>query len=68
MSDYTRHAMFKSCSMIAMRCSVAVCSPDLLPIENVWTMFAQRLVRDTPLAATPDQLRQHVEATWTAVP
>ncbi|PRD35296.1 UNVERIFIED_CONTAM: hypothetical protein NCL1_11945 [Trichonephila clavipes] len=31
-------------------------------------MFAQRLLRNTPPAATPDQLWQYVEATWTAVP
>lgn len=44
------------------------CSPDLSPIENVWSMLAQRLARDTPPAATPDQLWQYVEAAWTAVP
>ncbi|GFV59251.1 transposable element Tcb1 transposase [Trichonephila clavipes] len=42
--------------------------PDLLPIENGWSMLAQRLARNTPLAATPDQLWQYVEASWTAVP
>ncbi|GFX86844.1 uncharacterized protein TNCV_3751171 [Trichonephila clavipes] len=44
------------------------CSPDLSLIENVWSMLAQRLARDTPSTATPDQLWQHVEAIWTAVP
>ncbi|GFU26760.1 hypothetical protein TNCV_1838181 [Trichonephila clavipes] len=29
---------------------------DLSPIENVWSILAQRLDRDTPSAATPDQL------------
>ncbi|GFV45861.1 transposable element Tcb1 transposase [Trichonephila clavipes] len=31
-------------------------SPDLLSIENMWSMFAQRLTQITPPAATPDQL------------
>ncbi|GFX17287.1 uncharacterized protein TNCV_1596091 [Trichonephila clavipes] len=30
-------------------------------------MLAQLLARDTPYAATPDQLWQYVEAPWTAV-
>ncbi|GFU34311.1 transposable element Tcb1 transposase [Trichonephila clavipes] len=37
-------------------------SPDLWPIENMWSMFAQRLTQITAPAATPDQLWQHVEA------
>ncbi|GFT19482.1 transposable element Tcb1 transposase [Trichonephila clavipes] len=32
------------------------CSPDLSPIENMWSMVAQRLTQITPLVATPDQL------------
>ncbi|GFX61249.1 transposable element Tcb1 transposase [Trichonephila clavipes] len=32
-------------------------SPDLLPVENMWSMVA-----------TPDQLWQRVEAAWSAVP
>ncbi|GFT14962.1 transposable element Tcb1 transposase [Trichonephila clavipes] len=43
------------------------CSPDLSPIENAWSMFAQRLPRDTLSTATPDQLWQYVDAAWTAV-
>ncbi|GFX47807.1 transposable element Tcb1 transposase [Trichonephila clavipes] len=43
-------------------------SPDLLPIENMWSMVAQRLTQITPPAATPDQLWQRVEAAWSAVP
>ncbi|GFS95977.1 transposable element Tcb1 transposase [Trichonephila clavipes] len=43
-------------------------SPDLLPIENMWSMFDQRLTQITPPAATPDQLWQRVEAAWSAVP
>ncbi|GFX59890.1 transposable element Tcb1 transposase [Trichonephila clavipes] len=44
------------------------CSPDLSPIENMWSMFAQRLTQIIPPAATPDQLWQRVEAAWSAVP
>ncbi|GFX48001.1 transposable element Tcb1 transposase [Trichonephila clavipes] len=43
-------------------------SPDLSPIENIWSMIAQRLTQITPSAATPDQLWQRVEAAWSAVP
>ncbi|GFV35425.1 transposable element Tc1 transposase [Trichonephila clavipes] len=43
-------------------------SPDLLPIENMWSMVAQRLTQITPPAAIPDQLWQCVEAAWSAVP
>ncbi|GFW98667.1 transposable element Tcb1 transposase [Trichonephila clavipes] len=42
-------------------------SPDLSPIENMWSMVAQRLTQITPPAATPDQLWQ-MEAAWSAVP
>ncbi|GFV26389.1 transposable element Tcb1 transposase [Trichonephila clavipes] len=31
-------------------------SPDLSPIENMWSIVAQRLTQITPPAATPDQL------------
>ncbi|GFU89051.1 membrane-associated tyrosine- and threonine-specific cdc2-inhibitory kinase [Trichonephila clavipes] len=41
-------------------------SLDLLPIENMWSMVAERLTQITPPAATPDQLWQHVEAAWSA--
>ncbi|GFT74118.1 transposable element Tcb1 transposase [Trichonephila clavipes] len=43
-------------------------SLDLSPIENMWSMVAQRLTQITPPAATPDQLWQLVEAAWSAVP
>lgn len=43
-------------------------SPDLSPIENMWSMVAQRLTQITPPAVTPDQLWQRVEAAWSAVP
>ncbi|GFW22837.1 transposable element Tcb1 transposase [Trichonephila clavipes] len=43
-------------------------SPDLSPIENIWSMDVQRLTQITAPAATPDQLWQRVEAAWSAVP
>ncbi|GFW82392.1 transposable element Tcb1 transposase [Trichonephila clavipes] len=43
-------------------------SPDLLPIEDMWSMVAQRLIQITPPAATPDQLWQRVKAAWSVVP
>ncbi|GFW79595.1 transposable element Tcb1 transposase [Trichonephila clavipes] len=43
-------------------------SPDLSPIENLWSRVAQRLTQITPPAATKDQLWQRVEAAWSAVP
>ena len=43
-------------------------SPDLSPIENMWSMVAQRLTQITSPAATPDDLWQRVEAAWAAVP
>ncbi|GFW92559.1 transposable element Tcb1 transposase [Trichonephila clavipes] len=43
-------------------------SPDLSPIESMWSMVAQRLVQIIPPAATPDQLWQRVEAAWSAAP
>ncbi|GFV64220.1 transposable element Tcb1 transposase [Trichonephila clavipes] len=43
-------------------------SPDLSPIENMWSMVAQRLTHITPQAATPDQLWHRVEVAWSAVP
>ncbi|GFX27107.1 transposable element Tcb1 transposase [Trichonephila clavipes] len=42
-------------------------SPDPSPIENMWSMVAQRLTQITPPAATPDQLWQRVETAWSAV-
>ncbi|GFX66818.1 transposable element Tcb1 transposase [Trichonephila clavipes] len=44
------------------------CSPDLSPIENMWSKVAQRLTQITHPAATPDQLWQRVEASWSSVP
>ncbi|UYV78741.1 hypothetical protein LAZ67_16002621 [Cordylochernes scorpioides] len=43
-------------------------SPDLSPIENMWSMVAQRLTQITSPAATPDQLWQRVEDSWSTVP
>ncbi|GFT75717.1 transposable element Tcb1 transposase [Trichonephila clavipes] len=44
------------------------CSYDLSPIENMWSMVAQRLTLITSPAATSDQIWQRVEAAWSAVP
>ncbi|GFT19648.1 transposable element Tcb1 transposase [Trichonephila clavipes] len=41
---------------------------NLLPIENTWSMVAQRLTQITTPAATTDQLWHRVEAAWSAVP
>ncbi|GFX74821.1 transposable element Tcb1 transposase [Trichonephila clavipes] len=43
-------------------------SPDLSPIENMWSMVAQRLTQIRPPAATLDKLWQRVEAAWSDVP
>ncbi|GFY29219.1 transposable element Tcb1 transposase [Trichonephila clavipes] len=43
-------------------------SPDLSPIENMWSMVAQRLTQITPPAATPNKLWKCVEVAWSAVP
>ncbi|KFM56889.1 Transposable element Tcb1 transposase, partial [Stegodyphus mimosarum] len=43
-------------------------SPGLSPMENMWSMVAERLTQITSQAATLDQLWQHVEAAWSAVP
>ncbi|GFV29240.1 transposable element Tcb1 transposase [Trichonephila clavipes] len=43
-------------------------SSDISPIENMWSMVAQRLTQITPPAATPDQLWKRVEAAWSTVP
>ncbi|GFV01086.1 transposable element Tcb1 transposase [Trichonephila clavipes] len=43
------------------------CSSDLSPIENMWSMVAERLTQITPPAATPDQFWQRLEAAWSAV-
>ncbi|GFW70846.1 transposable element Tcb1 transposase [Trichonephila clavipes] len=42
-------------------------SMDLSPIENMWSMAAERLTQMTPPAATTDQLWQRGEAAWSAV-
>ncbi|GFT26754.1 transposable element Tcb1 transposase [Trichonephila clavipes] len=42
-------------------------SPDLSPIENLWSMVAQWLTQITLHAATLDQLWQRLEAAWSAV-
>ncbi|GFW31886.1 transposable element Tcb1 transposase [Trichonephila clavipes] len=49
-------------------CTPLVRIADLSPIENIWSMVAERLTQIIPPAATSDQLCQHVEAAWSAVP
>ncbi|GFT54702.1 transposable element Tcb1 transposase [Trichonephila clavipes] len=44
------------------------CSPDLSPIENMWSLVAEQLAQITPPAVTRDQLLQRVEVAWSAVP
>ncbi|GFV57738.1 transposable element Tcb1 transposase [Trichonephila clavipes] len=41
---------------------------DHSPIENMWSMVAERLTQITPPAATPNQLLQRVDASWSPVP
>ncbi|GFV31524.1 transposable element Tcb1 transposase [Trichonephila clavipes] len=36
-------------------------SPDLSPIENMWSLVVQRLTQITSPAATPDELWQHLK-------
>ncbi|GFW80386.1 transposable element Tcb1 transposase [Trichonephila clavipes] len=43
-------------------------SPDLSPIEYMWSMIAQRLTQITSPAATPNQLWQRGEVAWSVVP
>ncbi|GFT42474.1 transposable element Tcb1 transposase [Trichonephila clavipes] len=43
-------------------------SPGLSPIENMWSMVAQRMTQITSPAATPDQLWECVEVSRSAVP
>ncbi|GFS91977.1 transposable element Tcb1 transposase [Trichonephila clavipes] len=43
-------------------------SPDISPIENMWSMVAQRLTQITTPAAIPDQIWQRVEAALSDVP
>ncbi|GFU90194.1 transposable element Tcb1 transposase [Trichonephila clavipes] len=44
------------------------CSPDLSPMEKMWSMVTQRFTHITPPGATPDQLWQRVEVSWSAIP
>lgn len=43
-------------------------SPDLSPIENVWSMVAERLARHHSPSTTVDELWHSVEAAWTEIP
>ncbi|KFM71222.1 Transposable element Tcb1 transposase, partial [Stegodyphus mimosarum] len=42
-------------------------SPDLSPIEKMWSMVAEWLTQITSQAATPDKLWKRVEAAWSAL-
>ncbi|GFX63567.1 uncharacterized protein TNCV_2004961 [Trichonephila clavipes] len=69
MRDRMWHALSKgSSSIIRLNCFPGRLALDLSPIENMWSMVAQRLNQITPPAATRDQLWQRVEAAWVAVP
>ncbi|GFU38571.1 uncharacterized protein TNCV_4391181 [Trichonephila clavipes] len=43
-------------------------SPDLSPIENVWSTVAERLARHHMPVTTVDELWYRVEAAWSSVP
>lgn len=43
-------------------------SPDLSPIENVWSMVAEQLARHNTPVTTLDELWYRVEAAWASVP
>ncbi|GFX12972.1 transposable element Tcb1 transposase [Trichonephila clavipes] len=53
----------------SQRCISEVLEPVVRAsgLGNMWYMVAQRLTQITLPAATPDQLWQRVEATWSAV-
>ncbi|GFX72858.1 transposable element Tcb1 transposase [Trichonephila clavipes] len=42
--------------------SWTACSLDISPIENMWSMVAQRLIQNTPPGATSEQFLQREEA------
>ncbi|GFU79140.1 transposable element Tcb1 transposase [Trichonephila clavipes] len=42
-------------------------SPDLSPIENVWSMVAKQLTHRHAPITTINELWHHVEATWASV-
>ncbi|UYV63266.1 hypothetical protein LAZ67_2003581 [Cordylochernes scorpioides] len=43
-------------------------SPDLSPIENMWSMVAEKLTQITSSTAKLDQIWKRVEAAWSSVP
>lgn len=43
-------------------------SPDMYPIEHVWDRVAHRLARQTPAAATVDELYTRVDRAWQDIP
>ncbi|GFV29849.1 transposable element Tcb1 transposase [Trichonephila clavipes] len=67
--DHTWHALSKGSSLITrLNCFSDRLALNVSPIENMWSMVAQRLTQITPPAATPDQLWQRVEAAWSVYP
>ncbi|MBJ5505484.1 hypothetical protein JGG47_23220 [Salmonella enterica subsp. enterica serovar Derby] len=50
------------------RVAVARLSTDMSPIEHVWSLIGNRVVRQVPPAAAPDELWHRVEAAWTDIP
>ncbi|GFT46562.1 transposable element Tcb1 transposase [Trichonephila clavipes] len=66
----TWHSLSKGSSsitkLILLPCPAR--SPDLSPIENMWSMVTQRLTQITTPGATLDQLWQREEAAGSAVP
>ena len=39
-------------------------SPDLNPIENVWSLIKRKLMSEFPVAANPDELIEQVNEIW----
>ncbi|MBJ3756070.1 transposase [Salmonella enterica subsp. enterica serovar Derby] len=44
-----------------------VCSPDMSPIKQDWSLSGNRVARQAFPAATPDELWHRVEAAWTDI-
>ncbi|GFT84128.1 transposable element Tc3 transposase [Trichonephila clavipes] len=62
MRGHTWPALSKGSSSITrLNCFPGWHTQDLSPIENMWSMVAQRLTQITLPAATPEQLWQRVE-------
>ncbi|GFV17039.1 uncharacterized protein TNCV_655921 [Trichonephila clavipes] len=66
MHDRTCHAMLKSSLPLRLNCFLGLLCSDLSPVKRV-LHACTTTGRDTPSAATPDQLWQYLEAAWTDV-